>query len=107
MGTMRAGFGLYHKIRRDVRGNLGLCPLSHAAQRHDSSPVNVGASPLSLAALAGVSPALPQGEPSLRPWTEENFVVRRTFLRLFLTTNFAGIDTGTLGSPAWELSQGA
>ena len=27
-----------------------------------------GASPLSLAALAGVSPALPRGEPSVRPW---------------------------------------
>ena len=28
MGTMRAGFGLYHKIRRDVRGNLkrAFCP---------------------------------------------------------------------------------
>ena len=43
-------------------------PLSHAAQRYDSSPARGGASPLSLAALAGVSPALPQGEPSVRPW---------------------------------------
>ena len=58
-----------------------------------------GSLPLSLAALAGVSPALPEGEPSARPWTEANFVVRRTFLRLCLTTDFAVIDAGTLGSP--------
>ena len=45
------------------------------------------------------STALPEGEPSARPWTEANFVVRRTFLRLCLTTNFAAIDAGTLGSP--------
>ena len=36
-----------------------------------TSPARVGGSPLSLAALAGVSPALPEGEPSLRPWTEK------------------------------------
>ena len=93
-------------------------------------------SPLSLAALTGVSPAPlalsrflrralvsacknrsaapltapcfvrwtrslfvpPEGEPSLRPWAWENFVVRRSFL-LCLTTNFAKIDAGTLASP--------
>ena len=64
-----------------------------------TSPARVGGSPLSLAALAGVSPALPEGEPSARPWTEANFVVRRTFLRLRLATDFAAIDAGTLGSP--------
>ena len=57
------------------------------------SPARVGGSPLRRCA-----PALPEGEPSARPWTEENFVVRRTFLRLCLTTNFAVIDAGTLGS---------
>ena len=58
------------------------------------SPARVGGSP-----LRRFAPALPEGEPSARPWTEENFVVRRTFLRLCLTTNFAAIDAGTLGSP--------
>ena len=48
------------------------------------SPARVGGSPLSLAALAGVSPALPEGEPSLRPWAKENFVVRRSFFSFSL-----------------------
>ena len=40
------------------------------------------------------------GEPRARPWTEANFVVRRTFLRLRLATDFAAIDAGALGSPS-------
>ena len=41
-----------------------------------TSPARVGGSPLSLAARAGVSPALPEGEPSLRPLAKGKFVVR-------------------------------
>ena len=53
-----------------------LSVLALSAACGGTSPARVGGSPLSLAALAGVSPALPRGEPSLRPWTEVNFVVR-------------------------------
>ena len=57
-------------------------------------------SPLSLAALAGVSPALPQGEPSLRPWAGRGKPCGKiNFSLLCLTTNFAKIDAGTLASP--------
>ena len=42
------------------------------------SPARVGGSP-----LRRFAPALPEGEPSLRPWTEKNFVVRRTFFAAF------------------------
>src|SRR5699024_9259282 len=37
------------------------------------SPARVGGSP-----LRRFAPALPRGEPSVRPWTETNFVVRQT-----------------------------
>ena len=45
-----------------------LSVLALSAACGGTSPARVGGSPLSLAALAGVSTALPQGEPSLRPW---------------------------------------
>ena len=50
------------------------------------------------------STALPEGEPSARPWTEANFVVRRTFLRLCLTTHSTGTNAHTaLSGPAGHL----
>ena len=54
-----------------------LCPLSLASL--DSSPARVGASP-----LRRFAPALPRGEPSIRPWVESNFVVRQTKRLLLL-----------------------
>ena len=70
-----------------------LSALALSAACGGTSPARVGGSP-----LRRFAPALPEGEPSLRPWTAENFVVRRSFL-LCLTTNFAKIDAGTLASP--------
>ena len=45
-------------------------------RRRRRGPGAPDCSPLSLAALAGVSTALPEGEPSSRLWVKENFVVR-------------------------------
>ena len=102
------------------------------------SPARVGGSPLSLAALAGVSPAPlalsrflrralvsacknrsaapltapcfvrwtrslfvpPEGEPSLRPWTERNFVVRRSFFIFSLPQTLSRLTQVHLPPPA-------
>ena len=69
------------------------------------SPARVGGSPLSLAALAGVSPALPEGEPSVRPWAKENFVVRRSFFSFALPQTLPKLTQVRLPPPAGEVAQ--
>ena len=70
-----------------------------------TSPARVGGSPLSLAALSGVSPALPEGEPSVRPWAKENFVVRRSFYYFALPQTLPKSTQVRLPPPAGEVAQ--
>ena len=56
-----------------------LSALALSAACGGTSPARVGGSP-----LRRFAPALPEGEPSLRPWAEENFVVRRSFYHFSL-----------------------
>ena len=55
--------------------------------------------PLSVSPPLRASRQLSRRESQVRPWTERNFVVRRSFFQLSLTTNFSKTDAGTLASP--------
>ena len=112
-------------------------------RRRRRGPGAPDCSPLSLAALAGVSPAPlalsrflrralvsacknrsaapltapcfvrwtrslfvpPEGEPSSRPWAEENFVVRRTFFSFALPQTLQRLTQVRLPPPAGEVAQ--
>ena len=77
-------------------------PLSHAARRHDSSPVNEGASP-----LRRFAPALPRGEPSVRPWVQANFMVRQTKKRFLLLYGHSKRSRFWFEAPTGARPQGA
>ena len=74
--------------------------------RWPAGPERAGApfcSPLSHRALPHPVPALPEGEPSARPWTEENFVVRRSFFGFSLPQTLPRLTQVHLAPPAGEL----
>ena len=62
-------------------------------------------SPLSLAALAGVSPALPRGEPSVRASIKANCAVRQSCEQVCLTTSWPPPTGVLLPPPVGEVAR--